>query len=319
MSEAPLRQETIDKAIDWMVRLKFSVADAHTRQGFEQWLHAHPDHARAWQRLDVMNSEFSRLPPNLSRNTLKGRFSRRDSLKLLALSAVGCGAVWVAGDRLVSSPWMADRRSGLGERLALNGPLGSRVYLNTQSAVDLSSPAGAGPLALQQGEIIVDVSVGNTGPAAQMLEVRSRDGHLQTHDARFLLREKKQSMALSVQRGSVEVFLASQPNASPLTVNAGQRLLFSARSVATEVDNGIDPWGWNDGVLSVHKARLADVIDELSRYRRGFLRCADEVAGLRVSGSFQLADTDQVLTLLAKALPVRVDYRTRYWATVSPG
>jgi transmembrane sensor len=317
MSEAPLQQETIDTAIDWMVRLKFSVADAQTRQGFEHWLQAHPDHARAWRRLDTMNNEFSRLPPTLSRSTLQGRFSRRDSLKLLALSAVGCGAVWLAGNRLASSPWMADRRSGVGERLAVNGPLGSRIFLNTESAVDMRPPVGIGALVLQQGEIIVDVGAGDSGPVTQALEVRSRDGYLQTRDARFLLREKSQAMALSVQRGVVTVFLGHQPGVSPLTVSAGQHLLFTANSIDSGVDNGIDPWGWSDGVLSAHKARLGDVVTELSRYRRGILRCTEDVADLRVSGSFQLADTDQVLALLANALPLRVDYRTRYWATIS--
>lgn len=317
MSEAPLQQKTIDEAIDWVVRLKFSAADAQARQRFDLWLQAHPDHARAWQRVDGMHNEFSRLPPTLARTTLKGRFSRRDSLKVLGMSALGCGALWLAGDRLVSSGLMADRRSGVGERIALNGPVGSRVWLNTASAVDLSSPAGLGRLVLQQGEIIVDVGADASQPVAQMLEVKSRDGYVQTRSARFLLREKSQGTALLVQRGSVAVFLDRQSGASPVTVSAGQRLAFTGHSVDSYVDNGIDPWGWSDGVLSAHNARLEDVVAELSRYRRGILRCTDNVADLRVSGSFQLADTDQVLTLLASALPVRVDYRTRYWATVS--
>jgi transmembrane sensor len=37
-----------------------------------------------------------------------------------------------------------------------------------------------------------------------------------------------------------------------------------------------------------------------------------------VSGAFQLADTDNILQLLADTLPVKIDVRTRYWVTIKP-
>ena len=54
----------------------------------------------------------------------------------------------------------------------------------------------------------------------------------------------------------------------------------------------------------------------MARYRPGLLRCAPEVAELKVSGTYQLADTGQILQLLTRSLPVRVDYRTRYWVSI---
>ena len=49
---------------------------------------------------------------------------------------------------------------------------------------------------------------------------------------------------------------------------------------------------------------------ELSRYRPGLLRVEPQVAGLRLSGAFQLDDTDTVLDSLARMLPIDVLYRT---------
>jgi len=77
-----------------------------------------------------------------------------------------------------------------------------------------------------------------------------------------------------------------------------------------------DPWGWTDGVLSVQQMPLGEFAAELARYRPGLLRCADEVAHLKVSGTYQLADTGQILQLLTRSLPVRVEYRTRYWVSI---
>ena len=64
--------------------------------------------------------------------------------------------------------------------------------------------------------------------------------------------------------------------------------------------------------------RLADFVQELSRYRPGWLRCDPAVADLRVSGVFQIDDTDRALAAVAHALPVRVERRTRYWVTLIP-
>ena len=63
--------------------------------------------------------------------------------------------------------------------------------------------------------------------------------------------------------------------------------------------------------------RLDDFLAELGRYRSGLVRCSEAVAGLRVSGTYQLEDTDQVLKLVTQSLAIDVTYRSRYWVTVS--
>ena len=63
--------------------------------------------------------------------------------------------------------------------------------------------------------------------------------------------------------------------------------------------------------------RLGHFIAELSRYRPGLLRCASEVAELRISGVYPLADSDAVLDALTQSLPVSINRRSRYWVTVS--
>lgn len=80
----------------------------------------------------------------------------------------------------------------------------------------------------------------------------------------------------------------------------------------------IDPQAgaWSQGVLFARNQRLADFAVELGRYRRGLLRCAPEVANLRITGAFQLHNTDAVLAALPDTLPVSVVYRTRWWVSI---
>ena len=59
--------------------------------------------------------------------------------------------------------------------------------------------------------------------------------------------------------------------------------------------------------------RLDAVLAELSRYRHGVLSCSPDIAGLRLSGTFLLDDTEGALANLEASLPVRVRRLTRYW------
>ena len=64
--------------------------------------------------------------------------------------------------------------------------------------------------------------------------------------------------------------------------------------------------------------RLDRFLAELGRHRPGLLHCDPAIAGLRVSGTYPLADTDRVLDMLRTTLPVEIRFMTRYWATVRP-
>ena len=52
---------------------------------------------------------------------------------------------------------------------------------------------------------------------------------------------------------------------------------------------------------------LQRLIDQLGEYRSGYLGLDPSLAGLRISGSFPLHDSDKALAALALSLPVRTE------------
>ena len=48
------------------------------------------------------------------------------------------------------------------------------------------------------------------------------------------------------------------------------------------------------------------------------LRLDPTLAGLKVSGSFPLTDTDRALAALERSFPLRVVRRSDYWVTLVP-
>ncbi|BCJ08928.1 anti-sigma factor FoxR [Pseudomonas sp. RtIB026] len=306
-------QAQVDEAIEWLVKLRYDSPGPRSEQQFQRWLASHPQHAQAWQRVSSLGDELASLPAELSRQTLAGserrRMSRRDHLKLLSLLALGASVGWAAREPLGLPALMADSRTATGERRELLGSDGSLIRLNTASAIDLRYSAEQRRLTLLRGEVSLDGNANDNRP----FSIDTRVGALSTQGGQLLLRENAQGLLLAVRRGEVTLFPAS---AAAHRVKPGEVLQVSAQGDFQPATLHGDPWGWTDGVLSVQQMPLGEFIDELSRYRPGLLRCAPEVAGLKVSGTFQLADSDQTLLLVARSLPVRVDYRTRFWVSI---
>jgi transmembrane sensor len=306
-------QAQVDQAIDWLVKLRFDEPSARTERQFQQWLASHPHNALAWQRVRTLSDELAGLPSDLSRRTLEGsrrqQISRRDHLKLLAVLAVGGSLAWAAREPLGLPALLADSSTATGERRDVQGSDGSRIQLNTASAIDLRYSADQRLLTLIRGELTLDSNANDKRPFI----IATQLGALSTHDGQLLLRENAQGLLLAVRRGEVTLM----PNSAPLRqVHPGEVLQLAASGAIQPALVHGDPWGWTEGVLSVQQMPLSEFTAELSRYRPGLLRCAPEVADLKVSGTYQLADTEQILQLLARSLPLRIDYRTRYWVSI---
>ena len=101
-----------------------------------------------------------------------------------------------------------------------------------------------------------------------------------------------------------------------LRLEAGQQLVFDRDTAEAPSPLPAGSDAWTRGQLIVSDRPLGHVVADLARYRRGVLRCAPAVAGIRVSGVLPLDDTDRALAILAGRFPVRVSSASRYWVTV---
>lgn len=313
----------VDEAIHWLVRLRFNQADEHTWRRFEHWLAQRPEHGLAWQRVQTLGDEFAGIPVQLARHTLDSAdrgMRRRQSLKLLGLLATVGATAWLGRDYTPLPAMLAQQHSGTGEQRSFQLDDGSLIQLNSNSAVDSAFDAQRRLIILRRGEIIVNLGADEHAAQHRPFWVQTRDGSIRVESARLLARERDDGTLLALQGGAGTVFpgvTQAAADSAGRSVPTHGSLLFSADGAREPEDNGLDVWGWGAGVLSARNMLLRDFLGELSRYRRGVIRCSDAIAGRRVSGTYQLTDPDQVLTLVAQSLRLKVDYRTRYWVTLT--
>jgi len=73
---------------------------------------------------------------------------------------------------------------------------------------------------------------------------------------------------------------------------------------------------WQQGVLFANEITLEAFVEQVARYRKGYLVVSPDVADLRIMGAFPLDDTDKILTMLSNSLPIKVNSPLPWWQTI---
>ncbi|WP_289243502.1 FecR family protein [Methylophaga sp. UBA678] len=301
----------ITEAADWLIRKQESPLTQQEQEQFDSWHDQSQDHQKAWRMAQSLSQSFQSVPSHLGNIVLKrSQKDRRQLIKLLSGLLVVPATGVIAYKTFPVSRWSADLSTATGQQITQLLADGSRVTMNTQTAVNILFDDHLRRVHLISGQIQISTV---KDPLSRPFIVTTQFGQVEALGTVFQLNQLSDGIAVSVQQDTVEVTTLS---GEKQLLKAGQQLVFSQQNISQPKQSNAADSAWVDGQLIVDDEKLSLVIHEISRYRTGWLRCSPEVANLKVSGVFQLHDTDKVLQNLANTLPIRLVYRTPYWVTV---
>lgn len=302
----------LEQAAVWYVRLTGDSADT---EAWQHWLQAAPENQWAWQQAERLQQRLQAMPTRLTGRTLdlagrQQRVNRRSVLKGFALLLGGTSLGWTGYQKSRSSPWLAQHRTAVGERLTITLADGGEVQLNTDSALDVQYGNQQRLLILRQGEILIRTGA---DPQNRPFLVQTPQGTLRALGTRFSVRVNGEQTDVAVFEHAVEL---SPLHGRPVLLETGKQTSFTPTATQPEQPLAEAQDAWSKGLLLANNKPLGEVLSELDRYRHGWLRCDPTVANLRISGTFNLDNPAQALRAVTSALPVRLEERTRYWVTV---
>lgn len=307
----------VKQAISWALRLRSNRANTRLHAQCMHWREAHGDHELAWQRVQALqqelNSQLATIPgAHVALENVAHGLGRRQALKMLSGVLVVGSAAWLSRDLTGWQRWTSDLATATGERRSVQLPDGTRLQLNTDSAVNLNFNPQQRLITLVRGEILV-----NCGPAAATaLRVQTRHGLLEGIDGRFAVRQDSDCTRLSVISGNAAIHSPHTAQGLSIQAHAGENYLLRQAHATRVPPLDMDIGAWVDGLIVTRNMRLADFLSEVGRYRHGYLGCSADVGDLRLSGVFRLEDTDRLLAVVTQTLPVQVRYRTRWWVSL---
>ncbi|KFX20416.1 FecR domain-containing protein [Pectobacterium betavasculorum] len=303
-------KDVLYAAAEWYATLYDEDCSENDRQTWQRWLHEDETHRLAWQQVEQIHARFHAVDSQLASSVLSGRGAeRRRMLKLLVIASLTGGV----GFSLPWESYAADYRTGTGETRELSIETGMTVWLNTDSALNQQgNPALSQPLTFQliKGELMLD---NQTAHAARLT---TPHGDLAAaHSCQLALRYTSAHSVLSVFSGEV-LLQTAVPAAQRVT--AGQQVIFTYDrcSEPGPVDNFRQ--SWRKGLLVADSMPLGLLINEVSRYHKGYFHVDSAVTNLPISGVFPLHETERLLDAIARTLPVKVSRRFSWWVDIRP-
>jgi transmembrane sensor len=290
----------VDQALDWLVRLESPSAEDCL--AFDAWLLAAPEHAAAfakaagvWQGATMRQAAESlqtQRTPSLGRRLL----TRWKPLATAAVLLIGLCSLGNLPMRL-----QADQMTQIGERQRIELPDGSKVLLNTHSAIASTFDIDHHRTRLLQGEAFFEVS----GNPALPLEVQAGPVLASVHDTAFAVSYRDGEAQVKVQRGNVDL---QANDAQSLRLSAGDSIRIGPQGFARRerMDPAVD-LAWVQGRLVFEDRPLGEVLAELRRYYPGWIVSRNaQLDGMKVTGNYRLDQPLDVLRSLAHVTLAKV-------------
>lgn len=313
-ADDPLPKSIVDEAARWIAVAEGDALSAEERVARDAWLAADSRHVRAFSEMQDIWAHMAGVPetPTL-RASLPERPARRSRRSAprgpesarhrwtgpalaasLALVFIGLAEDWPT--RL-----QADEMTATGERRVVTLPDGSTAQLDTHSAIAFDFVGNQRVVRLLSGEAAFIVAPDRSRP----FTVKAGGGSVTALGTRFLVRRNDDGASVTVTEHSVRVAYPD-PQGPTAVVAEGQGLRYDAGGLGRAAPtNTADAMAWTEGVLVFKDAPLSQVVAEIGRYHRGYVRVLGDAQALRVSGVFRIDDPVAAIDQLQRSLGLR--------------
>jgi transmembrane sensor len=308
--DARLAQKATEAA-DWLVRLQAPDLDDTQAVEFDAWLSAHPANAAAYDAALSVMLEIEASGAEIARELSAPPARRPISAAHRRGWLIAGGLALAATVALVVMPFGAlapaatqTFATGKGEHRTVRLADGSTIEMNAGSRLSVMLGAHDRRVVLPEGEALFDVAADKTRPFL----IAAGDRTVRVVGTRFDVRHRGPELAVTVERGVVEV----QPNGDlggrAWRLHPGQRL-DTAQGVAAVQLSAADPAqveSWRTGRLIYRDQPLGDVVADLNeQFAKPIILEDPALAQTRVSGVLVLDDQTAVIRRLALLAPIK--------------
>jgi transmembrane sensor len=304
-ADADIRRK---EAVEWFARLnqrKVTTADV---RGFSDW-RRDPENSRAFQKVEAMwdaagalagNPDMAALTAEVVR-TSKARRPRPSGL-LVPLGAAGAAALAIC---VFSVAWLqqgpVSYTTAVGEQRTVQLEDGSRIVLDTNSAVAVRYTRASRSVTLTSGQAMFDVE----GDVARPFIVSAGDTRVTAIGTRFDVRRSGSGARVILVDGRVAV-RQEVARTAEWSLEPGQQVTTSAEKPRVIAANVPAATSWTVGRLTFEDTPISVAVAEVNRYSLEPIELRDpRISEIRVSGVFNAGDIDGFVAALTDLYPLK--------------
>lgn len=311
------------EATAWFFRLGADDVSVAEEQDFSDWLAVDPAHREAWDEVTslmgalrapaaaVHRADGAAAPSRVSAPWVAS--IRGPGVRWAGLTLAACvGAFLVVEGPVLLDRWRADHATGAGQREVLRLAEGTRIELDSDTAIETELSPEVRRIRVLRGEAFFAVAAD-----PRPFVVASGDGEIRDIGTAFSVSRHEPLSTVVVESGIVDV-RARRGSGQDVRVNARQAVDFADGTVSPvrEVDPD-EKLAWRHGRIVFRQEKLSGVVEQLNRYRRGRIVIINPwIADQPVSGAFEIGNPDAPIEALEAVLGVKALALTPYLVTL---
>jgi len=300
-----------DQAAEWILRQENPGWSDEEQVALDAWLAQSPHHLAAYWRLKAGWGRAERLAALKPSGMRPARTSaNKGTWPIIRFAAVACVVLSVAAGGLYS--WFIQERvftTTVGQRASISLSDGSRVELNTNSAIGVRMGFWQRTVSLKHGEAFFDVH----HDASRPFSVFAAGHRIVDLGTQFTVQTSGDRLKVTLVQGLARLETVSatiQHHATDLMPGDVAVATPNSISVAKVSENAIaEGLSWRRGKLVFNNATLAEAAAEFNRYNRTKLAIEADVAGLRINGIFDAGSVGPFTTMAKFAFGLSIEKR----------
>ena len=285
------------QAANYVVAVYSGDMSAEQESQFYDWLEQSARHKREYHNQLAL---FEQAPENFIPKNKNHFWKVLSAVAAMLLVAV----LWLQVEQFIPAQ-ATQYASALGEQKTLTLSDGSKLTLNTDSRIAVSFDEQTRKVDLIQGEVFFDVAKDITRPFV----IEAGEQTISVLGTAFNVYLQEQTTTVSVTHGLVSVD-TQEKGTEPHLLKANMKAAFNNKTAAiTQLSaNELSSLlSWREGVYKANNTRLDTLVNELNRYRSRKITFTDPSAKqLKVSGVFELNNSDEAVKGLSLILPIKV-------------
>jgi transmembrane sensor len=182
---------------------------------------------------------------------------------------------------------------------------GSSIELNTDTSIAVSITADSRTVRIVKGEVYFQVH----HSAARPFVVYAQGHRITDLGTKFLVRTHASGLEVALISGSARLDTPGAARKKSVLLKPGEIAVtnVNALSVTREpLDEIVDQLAWRRGMLVFRHVTLAEAAAEFNRYNARKLVIADDIAGLKINGTFAKGSLDAFSRTAQYALGLHV-------------
>ncbi len=274
------------------------------------WLAQSAHHRAAYWRLKAAWGRAERLTALRPRpfHPASGEENRGRLKPLLHFAAVACFALAVIFTSIYLWPASEETyATAVGGQAKVTLADGSRVQLNTDSAIAVSMNAGRRTITLKKGEAFFDV----VHDASRPFYVLAAGHRIIDLGTQFAVKTGNGRVEVTLVEGRARLETADpaiQHHATDLVPGEVAIATANSLSVSNVTPSGIkNALAWQQGKLVFSHVTLAEAAEQFNRYNRTKLVIGPEIASLKISGTFEAGSINAFASMAQVALGLHTE------------